>query len=231
MTRGSQGDRPDLVDVSHIDQPASMLALSRLHFPVTVLGHGRRVGVWFQGCTLHCPGCISTDTWESGRDSRSVRVARVIEWIDRQVGVDGLTISGGEPLQQPAAVASLVAGFRKLPRVGDGDVLLYSGYSASVIRTRFPFVWDAVDVLVSGPFRTKLPGDALRGSSNQRIDLITDRARRRYDIRNLGEPKLQVSIAGGELWMIGLPGRGDIDHVQRRLEAQGIQLADVSWRS
>ena len=39
------------------------ISLSRLHFPVTTLGPGRRIGIWFQGCSIRCPGCISADTW------------------------------------------------------------------------------------------------------------------------------------------------------------------------
>lgn len=42
------------------------MILSRLHFPVTTLGPGRRIGVWFQGCSIRCAGCISRDTWETG---------------------------------------------------------------------------------------------------------------------------------------------------------------------
>ncbi|MCT5046402.1 radical SAM protein, partial [Pseudomonas aeruginosa] len=27
------------------------------------MGTGRRLGIWFQGCSIRCPGCISADTW------------------------------------------------------------------------------------------------------------------------------------------------------------------------
>lgn len=40
------------------------LALSRMHFPVTTLGPGDRIGIWFQGCSIRCTGCISKDTWD-----------------------------------------------------------------------------------------------------------------------------------------------------------------------
>ena len=40
----------------------TMLALSRMHFPVTTLGPGNRIGIWVQGCTIRCPGCVSADT-------------------------------------------------------------------------------------------------------------------------------------------------------------------------
>jgi anaerobic ribonucleoside-triphosphate reductase activating protein len=39
------------------------IGLNRVHFPVTALGPGRRIGIWLQGCLIRCPGCMSLDTW------------------------------------------------------------------------------------------------------------------------------------------------------------------------
>ena len=45
-------------------EPASMaLVVNRVHFPVTALGPGRRLGVWVQGCSIGCAGCLAHDTW------------------------------------------------------------------------------------------------------------------------------------------------------------------------
>ena len=43
------------------------ISLSRVHFPVTTLGPGQRLGLWFQGCSIRCAGCISADTWGPGK--------------------------------------------------------------------------------------------------------------------------------------------------------------------
>ncbi len=37
------------------------ILLNKAHFPVTVLGPGRRIGLWLQGCTIRCRGCVSQD--------------------------------------------------------------------------------------------------------------------------------------------------------------------------
>lgn len=42
------------------------IAINKIHFPVSTLGFGQRLGIWFQGCSIRCPGCISRDTWEGG---------------------------------------------------------------------------------------------------------------------------------------------------------------------
>ena len=83
------------------------IALSRIHFPVTTLGPGRRIGIWFQGCSIRCPGCISMDTWAPGRGITTIDevVSAIAQWIPT---ADGITISGGEPFDQPVALIELL---------------------------------------------------------------------------------------------------------------------------
>ena len=75
------------------------LQLSRLHFPVTTLGVGRRIGVWFQGCSIRCPGCVSLDTWDPAHGTTTVEdvVTAIGPWLE---AADGLTVSGGTPPYQ-----------------------------------------------------------------------------------------------------------------------------------
>ena len=100
------------------------LNLSRLHYPVTTLGPGRRVGIWFQGCSIRCPGCVSVDTWAAGQGGTTVSavLAAVSPWL---VTADGVTISGGEPFDQVDALLALLRGLRS---AGAEDILVYSGY-------------------------------------------------------------------------------------------------------
>ena len=85
--------------------------LSRLHFPVSSLGYGQRVAVWFQGCSLQCPGCVSRDTWEHGLGTMPLErlVEQIARWSD---AADGLTVSGGEPFEQPDALRELLLWWR-----------------------------------------------------------------------------------------------------------------------
>ena len=96
-------------------------AVSRLHFPVTTLGPGRRVGLWLQGCSIRCPGCISLDTWDPRVGL--VPIADLLERIDQLAWeADGLTVSGGEPFDPGDLVDHRkregLAGYRE---VGDGE--------------------------------------------------------------------------------------------------------------
>ena len=54
------------------------IRVNRVARPVTVLGPGRRLGLWVQGCSIRCPGCASEDTWDpaAGRDLEVAALAR-----------------------------------------------------------------------------------------------------------------------------------------------------------
>ena len=61
-------------------------------------GPGVRFVVWLQGCTLGCPGCFNPLTHDP-RAGTERAVDDIVAQL-RAVRVDGLTLSGGEPMQQ-----------------------------------------------------------------------------------------------------------------------------------
>ena len=107
------------------------ISVNKAHFPVTVLGPGRRIGLWLQGCSIGCKGCVSQDTWarDAGRD---MPLAQLLSWCRQAAadGFDGVTITGGEPFDQPAALSALLSGLHRWrTQAGlDFDLLCYSGY-------------------------------------------------------------------------------------------------------
>lgn len=213
----------------------SML-LSRLHHPVTNLGYGVRAGIWFQGCTVYCRGCISRDTWAFD-DATRCDLDAVMAWLeDIEEPIDGITISGGEPTDQPEALRALLD---RLAGRGDGvDVLLYSGRSTDHLVATHPWLWDRVDVLISEPFESASAGDsALRGSANQRVHVLTPLAERRYPaetFESMYEPQRQrisINVDGTSIWMVGIPKPGDLAKVTASLAAKGVTTGRTSWRS
>lgn len=173
------------------------LQLAKAHYPVTTLGPGTRAGIWVQGCTLHCPGCLSRDTWEADPGT-AVPVAAVLGWLASLPGpLDGVTVSGGEPFQQPAALAALLRGvhrWRAERTDGRLDILVYSGYVYSRLSRSAAMreILDMCDCVITGPYIDRFnpgapPGGhpaegslLWRGSANQRIVPLTALGQERY---------------------------------------------------
>lgn len=212
------------------------LLLSRLHFPVRNLGYGTRAGIWFQGCTIYCRGCISRDTWTFDEAHRR-SIDDVLAWLDDlDPPIDGITISGGEPTDQPDALEALLDALAD--RSASTDVLIYSGRSTEVLERDFPWLWTHVDVVISEPFDAAQMTDcALRGSANQRVHLLTDLAKRRYPEERIEEmyspqrQQMSINVDGRNIWMVGIPKPGDLAKVERSLAQRGITAKRTTWLS
>jgi anaerobic ribonucleoside-triphosphate reductase activating protein len=209
--------------------------ISRVHHPVTTLGYGRRAGIWFQGCTIGCPGCVSRDTWPATPE-RAVDVDVLLRWLaELPEPLDGLTVSGGEPFQQPKALRELLTGVRSWAsgRPTPFDLLVYSGYAVSRLRRDRlrSTALDLCDAVVAGPYVERLNvGQRWQGSGNQRLIPLTSLGRERYARIPDGGPALQVHVEDGRVWAVGIPRRGDMLRMEEWLRAAGVTFEEVSWR-
>lgn len=216
------------------------LLLAKTHYPVTTLGPGVRAGIWTQGCTIHCSGCLSRDTWAA--DPRTaVPVHAVLGWLaSLPAPVDGVTISGGEPFEQPRALATLLRGIAAWRGAAPMDILVYSGrvFSRLSRSAESREILDLCDAVVAGPYVDRLnSGSPLTGSANQRIVPLTPLGHERYgDAGSPGEtrPRVQVCVdegsEGRRVYYIGIPRRGDMEHLARAMTRAGIRAGDISWR-
>jgi anaerobic ribonucleoside-triphosphate reductase activating protein len=197
-------------------------------WPVEGLGPGRRVALWVRGCRLACPGCMSPELWSS---SEPVSVESIAEQLAKALTeADGLTISGGEPMDQAAGLLALTTKLRLIRN--DLEVLCYSGYKLEDLRRREDCraLLAELDMLIDGPYMQHLPSTlAWRGSDNQRLHLLSERARERY--AHLAEalwceprPLTLQHLAADSVRLIGIPRRGDLERYRETLGARGIML-------
>ena len=215
------------------------ISVNKAHFPVTVLGPGRRIGIWLQGCSIHCKGCISQDTWprDPGRD---MPLSKLMAWCRGATGgkFDGVTVSGGEPFDQPGALSALLDAlirWRAKDRL-DFDILCYSGYPLAALESRHQRLLRKLDAIIPEPYVDALPLTHLwRGSANQRLVPLTERGQERYRAHvdapadSLGK-RIQMAVDGGRIWYIGIPGRGDMSALEKSCAERGVSFGDVSWR-
>ena len=89
-------------------------------------GPGPRAVVWVQGCSLGCKGCFNPQT-HAKDGGRTVPIDTLVEDIlTLRDSIQGLTISGGEPLQQLPSVRLLLRGVRMRSAL---STLLFTGYT------------------------------------------------------------------------------------------------------
>jgi anaerobic ribonucleoside-triphosphate reductase activating protein len=134
-------------------------------------GPGLRAAVWFQGCTLACPGCFNPDTHDAGGGYEADTESLAGD-IAGAGGIEGVSISGGEPFQQPEALEDLLRRLRATPL----SILVFSGYTLERIRAlpRGAEILANIDVLIAGPYvEARHLGRGLLGSANQRLHLLT----------------------------------------------------------
>lgn len=217
-----------------MDTDADVLTVrvARVLAPVTVLGPGRRLGLWVQGCALACPGCASRDTWDAAGGT-AVPVAALADRLGDALdadGLDGLTITGGEPTDQGLALAGLVAALRR--RRPDLDVLVFTGRPPAAARALAPDLVAAATCLVAGPYRREQPspGHRLLATANQEL-IVAPAASDRYGawLADADAPRLQVLPCDGGLQLVGMPAPGDLELFRAGLAERGVVLEGVSW--
>ncbi|RWB93113.1 MAG: radical SAM protein [Mesorhizobium sp.] len=201
------------------------VSISRVHFPVTTLGPGRRVGVWFQGCSIRCPSCISADTWTPGRGMTTVDAVldTLALWAR---GAEGLTVSGGEPFEQSEALSALLRGWRQL---SPGGVLAFTGFELDAVAPWLAANPGLIDAVMTGPYDRSAPQTmALRGSDNQKLHVMSALGAQfsAFDRpATIEDRRLDVMFdAEGGAWFAGIPAHGDFQRFRQGLKAEGHRV-------
>lgn len=133
-------------------------------------GPGFRYTVFTQGCSHHCPGCHNPETHDFA-GGRTVDTDAIVAQMRANSLLDGLTLSGGDPMEQPAPCAELA---RQAHALGL-NVWCYTGYTLEqLLQEADPdrmALLRETDVLVDGPFLLAQRSLELKycGSRNQRL--------------------------------------------------------------
>lgn len=142
-------------------------------YPETISdGYGLRYAIYFAGCAHHCPGCHNPESHdpEQGEELTEAYFERICAAIESNPILDGVTLSGGDPLLMPEAMCDFL--HRLKQRTGQ-NIWCYTGYTLEECladpQRRECLQW--IDTLVEGRFVESLrdPSLLFRGSSNQRI--------------------------------------------------------------
>ncbi len=142
-------------------------------YPETIAdGYGLRYAIYLAGCRHACPGCHNPDSWraDAGEPLTDAILGRIIREINDNILLDGITLTGGDPFYNPAALYELL---ERLKRETHQNIWCYTGYTYEQLLRDEALCrclqW--IDTLVDGRFVASLHDPTLlfRGSSNQRI--------------------------------------------------------------
>jgi len=181
--------------------PGHNIMLAQMVEQTDIYGPGIRSAIWVQGCTLACKGCWNTQMWpkKGGENHSVVELHNLLMNVE---GNEGITLLGGEPLQQSEAVLELI----KLQKAAGRTVMLYSGYEPEELDLVQQECVDNSDIVILGRYKEELRNTKLRwrGSENQVLYSPTGR----YTVEDFpdGETEISVHIDGdGKLLITGYP--------------------------
>lgn len=206
----------------------------------SVNGPGNRAVLWFQGCSLGCKGCWNPETHPFHEKNR-VSIGDIQDWIKGLKDVEGITFSGGEPMQQAPYLYVLVAWIRE--HRPDLTIGMYTGYTKKELENgNFKWVtavqeskddglqkgtkelWAAIkenlDFAIVGRYVQSMAchDEPLRGSSNQEVLFYTDK----YKQEDLPQQIAEVTI--GEDSLVQITGYPTVEFLDEMRSTKPINV-------
>lgn len=183
------------------------LQISLIHYPINVLGIGSRIGIWTQGCSIGCDGCMSQHTWDFKGGER-IYFRELLKQLNK-FNSKKITISGGEPFEQKYFLDCLI----ELKRLKFEDIFVYSGFEWDYIQNKFPNHLNYIDALVCGRF---IKGDEseylYKGSDNQEMIILNNNLYDEYTrYKNLKKDKKLQKVKNH---IIGIPYQRDLEKLK-----------------
>ena len=189
--------------------PNLAVRISTIACPTEAEGPGKRWAIWFQGCSIRCPGCCNPHLFT--KDGGILRTTDSLKSeLDKAIikhSIEGITLLGGEPTEQLEAATELAEHAQLIGLT----VLAFTGNKIEHLQEqpaakRF---LDKVDMLVDGPFDASKPETRRRwiGSTNQRLHFLSDRIPRhdpRWDLSNT----IEITVRHGQVVINGFPLAG-----------------------
>ncbi|WP_285755911.1 4Fe-4S single cluster domain-containing protein [Parageobacillus sp. G301] len=190
------------------------------------MGFGKRIGIWTIGCPHACLNCSNPELWEENRD-KDLPMSIIFQML-RSIHqpIDGVTITGGEPFQQVDELAELVSFIHE--EITD-DILIYSGYTLRQLKSwkneNVNRILNTISVLIDGKYiEEKNDNKPLRGSANQKVHILNEKYRERYELLLKGKRSVQTVFFHDNVIAIGIPMKHTKQRLAEQLSHYGVQI-------
>ena len=148
------------------------IRLAGIAYESLVNGPGIRRVFFSQGCKHNCAGCFNPDTHDFNAGEERDMDELIKDTVENPL-LDGVTFSGGDPLERAEEFSYMAKAFKKAGL----NIWCYTGYVFEDVLEKMKKdnnikeLIENIDVLVDGRFERNKMQDGLkfRGSENQRI--------------------------------------------------------------
>lgn len=192
-----------------------------------VLGPFVRSALWVHGCCFNCEGCLAREM--NSREYKAADAEKLAEHFLSVKDTDGITISGGEPFLQAEALSLMIRRIRDTRP--DYGVIIYTGFTLEELKDKNNASTDELlgmaDIIIDGKYVKELDdGVPYRGSSNQRILLLSDRYKdisKEY-YNTSGKRNIEIQVTGKNIYMVGVPSENGLkiwEDLERKAEVSG----------
>jgi anaerobic ribonucleoside-triphosphate reductase activating protein len=198
--------------------------------PVThALGPRQRFVIWVQGCCFNCRNCISPD-WIPQKQATLVDPLKLAVYILSIPGIEGLTVSGGEPMLQAAALSKL---FAYLRQHRDFSIMCFTGFTLQQLQAKSDSdinqVLTQIDVLIDGQYIPELNDNkGWRGSSNQVVHFLTPRHLSEASLFTERKRDVEIHLRDDSALMVGVPPYNLSAHFKQAVDTVDCRLMKSS---
>ena len=183
---------------------SQLLNIYHIHESSIALGPGLRYIIWVQGCIQNCKGCVSLESRPTTL-KHLVHIETLAKSIIQKQGIDGITISGGEPFLQAHSLTTLLQIIKeKRPEL---NVMVFTGYTIDQLHSEKALEFmKYIDLLIDGPYIEELNDDkGIRGSSNQQLHFLTDKLLPYKEELEKGGRSNEIVTDTNGTYIIGIP--------------------------
>lgn len=196
------------------------MQIARFEEKTSVEGPGIRTCIWLQGCSIGCADCCNPQMQNPLAGTPMTEndiVAQVV-----MANADGLTLMGGEPLDQ---IDELVSMLQRLAKVYDRGIILFTGYTWEQLQanSQAKVAVALCDLVIAGPFMAAQASQKRRwiGSDNQTIHFVSERY---LDYKNSwpeNKREIEIILRDGAIMINGTPLNSD--HELSRMFANELE--------
>ena len=170
------------------------------------LGPGLRYIIWTQGCLFHCANCLSPQSRPLDQ-GYLMEVDSIADDIISNQKIEGITISGGEPMIQAESLCQLLDKVKdKRPEL---TIISFTGFRKENLTAPAQIqLLNTIDLLIDGEYVDELnDGMGLRGSSNQRLHFMSNRLLPFKEELEHGKRVIEFHIQQDKIVAYGIPKR------------------------